>query len=168
MMPRHIHTNIPMNQNIYNKMGFSGSNSLCPIFIQKSFFCGTSSLYTPMGSGVARRDPAHVTHKVNLCMHTIFKSVAPRVCMAKVPFLALFGPDMNIEIGVAIYMYFKHSPDYTDSKYIYMGSWSNALGSSVFAYIPFLIFLALHWKRKRCGQVGPSPCYSQSEVAYAY
>ena len=47
-----------------------------------------------------------------------FKSVSPRVCMAKVPFLAFFGPDMNIEMGVIIYMYLKHSPDYIDSKYI--------------------------------------------------
>ena len=59
-----------------------------------------------MGSGVAKRDPAHVTHKVNLCMHTMFKSVTPRVCMAEVPFLAFFGgPDMNTEMGVVIYMY---------------------------------------------------------------
>ena len=46
--------------------------------------------------------------------------------------------------------------------------WSNSLGSSVFADITFYAFLALHKKRKRCGQVGPSPCYSQSEVVYAY
>ena len=48
-----------------------------------------------------------------------FKCVSPRVCMAKIPVLALFGPDMNIEMGVIIYMYLKHSPDYIDSKYIY-------------------------------------------------
>ena len=34
------------------------------------------------------------------------------VCMVKVPFLAFFGPDMNTEMGVVIYMYLKHSPDY--------------------------------------------------------
>ena len=44
--------------------------------------------------------------------------VAPRVCPAKVPFLALFWPDMNAERGVAIYMYLKHSADVSDSKYI--------------------------------------------------
>ena len=49
-----------------------------------------------------------------------------------------------------------------------MGSGSNSLGSSVFAEIPFLAFLALHRERKRCGQVGPSPYYSESEVVYAY
>ena len=36
-----------------------------------------------------------------------FKSVSPRVCMTKEPFLALFGPDMNIEMVVIIYMYLK-------------------------------------------------------------
>ena len=49
-----------------------------------------------------------------------FKSVASRVCMAIVPFLALFFPDMNIEMGVVICMYLKHSPDYIDSKYIWV------------------------------------------------
>ena len=44
----------------------------------------------------------------------------------------------------------------------------NSLGSSVFGVIPFLAFLDLHRERKRCGQVEPSPCYSQSEVVYAY
>ena len=32
-----------------------------------------------------------------------FESVSPRICMAKVPFLALFGgPDMDTEMGVVI------------------------------------------------------------------
>ena len=39
-----------------------------------------------------------------------FKSVAPRVCLAKVPFLAFFGPDMNTEMGVVIYMAKKTFP----------------------------------------------------------
>ena len=30
------------------------------------------------------------------------------------------GPNMNIEIGVIIYMYLKHSPDSIDSKYIWV------------------------------------------------
>ena len=64
------------------------------------------------------RDLAHVTQKVNLCMHTMFRSVGPRVCHAKLPFLASLGLDMNIEMGVFIYMYLKHSPDHIDSKYI--------------------------------------------------
>ena len=102
-----------------------------------------------------------LTKSICVCI-PCFKSVAPRVCMAKVPFLTFFRPDMNIEMGVVIYMYLKHSPDYIDSKYI----WVHGLGSSIFSDIPFLAFLALH--RKRCGQVEPCPCYSQSEVLYAY
>ena len=65
------------------------------------------------------------------------------------------------------YIYLKHSHDYIGSKYIWVHE-SNSLGSGFFSEIPFLAFLALHSKRKRCGQVGPSPCYSQSEVIYAY
>ena len=49
-----------------------------------------------------------------------FKSFAPRVCLAKVPFLAFLGPVMNTEMGVVIYMYLKHSPYYIDSKYIWV------------------------------------------------
>ena len=64
-------------------------------------------------------------------------------------------------MGAVIYMYLKHSPDYIDSKYIRVHG-SNSLGSGVFTEIPFLAFLVLHRERKRCGQVGPSPCYSQS------
>ena len=57
---------------------------------------------------------------------------------------------------VMIYMYLKHSPDYIDSKYMWVYG-SNSLGLSVSAEIPFLKFLALHRERKRCGQVEPSP-----------
>ena len=48
----------------------NGSNSL--VLFKSSFFFGTFMLYTPMGRSVARRDSAHVTLKVKLCMHTIF------------------------------------------------------------------------------------------------
>ena len=95
------------------------------------------------------------------------KSVAPRVCLVKVPFWPFFGPDIKTEMDAVIYMYLKYSPDYVDSNYIWIDG-SNSQGSSVFAEVPFLAFWALHTKRKRCGQVGPSPCYSQSEVVYAY
>ena len=64
-------------------------------------------------------DSAHVTPKVKLCMHTIIKPVAPTVRLVKVPFWAFFGPDIKTEMGVVIYMYLKHSPDYIDSKYIW-------------------------------------------------
>ena len=97
-----------------------------------------------------------------------FKSVAPKVCLTEVPFVAFFfWPDRNTKIGVVICMCSKHSPDYIDPKYIWVHG-SNSLGSSVFVDIPFLAFLASYRKRKRCGQVGPSSCYSQSEVVYAY
>ena len=96
-----------------------------------------------------------------------FKSVAPKASLTKVSFVAIFFPHRNTKIGVVIYMYSKHSPDYIDSKYIWVHV-SNSQGSSVFAEIPFLAFLTLHQERKRCGQVGPSTCYSQSEVIYAY
>ena len=70
---------------------------------------------------------------------------------------------MKTEMDVVIYMYFKDSPDYIDSKYIWVHG-SNSLDSSVFAEVPLYTFLALHRKRKRCDQVRPIPCYSQSEV----
>ena len=71
----------------------------------------------------------------------------------------IFGPDMKMEMGVVMNMYLKHSPDYNDSKYIWI-HWSNSLDSSVFAEIPFLALIVSHRERKRYGQVGPSPCYS--------
>ena len=85
----------------------------------------------------------------------------------KYHFWPFFGPDIKTEVAVVIYMYLKHSPDYIDSKYIWVYGF-NSLGSSPFAEIPSLAFLALHRERKRYGQVGPSLCYSQSEVVYAY
>ena len=64
------------------------------------------------------------------------KSVTPRVCLAKVPFLASFGPDMKTEMGGVISMHLKHSPYYIDSTYIWVQG-SNSLGSSVMVEIPF-------------------------------
>ena len=49
-----------------------------------------------------------------------FKSVASKVYLTKVPFVAIFWPDMNTKMGVVIYMYLKHPPDYINSKYIYI------------------------------------------------
>ena len=74
---------------------------------------------------------------------------------------------MKIEMDVVMYLYSKHSLGYIDSKYIWVHG-SNSLGSSTSAEIPFLSYFSLHRERKRCGLVGPSPCYSQSEVVYAY
>ena len=95
----------------------------------------TFSLYTPIGSGVARRDPAHVTHIVNLFMHTMFSVCRSKDLYGGITIFGIFGPDMNTEMGVVIYV-LKESPDYISSN-IYMGSWSNPFGSSVFADIPF-------------------------------
>ena len=65
--------------------------------------------------------------------HALILSL-PRVFLAKVPFLISFGPDINTKMGVVIYMYLKHSPDY-DSKY-----GSNSIGPSVSAETLFLAF----------------------------
>ena len=54
---------------------------------------------------------------------------------------------MKTEVGVVMYMNLKHSPDFIDSKYIYIGLLVHSLGSSVYAEIPFLAFLALHKER---------------------
>ena len=62
---------------------------------------------------------------------------------------------MKMEMGVVMNMYLKHSPDYNNSKYIWI-HWSNSLGSSVFAEIPFLALIVSHRERKRYGQVGPA------------
>ena len=96
-----------------------------------------------------------------------FKAVAPKVCLTKVPFVAIFWPDINSKKGVVIYMYLKHSQENTDSKYIWVHG-SISLGSSVFTEIPFLAILVLHRERERCSQVEPSRCYSQSQIVYAY
>ena len=41
------------------------------VLFRNSFF-GTFLLYTPMERGVIRRDSAHVTPIVKLCIHTMF------------------------------------------------------------------------------------------------
>ena len=79
MMPRHILTN-----QINIKVCSLFSTPLVQAFFKNSFFG------TLMGRGVTKMGSAHVTPKVKLCMHTISKSVAPRVCLVKVPFLAFF------------------------------------------------------------------------------
>ena len=47
---------------------------------------------------MARWDPAHVTPRVRLCIDLNFRSVVPKVCLAKVPFWS----DMNTERGEAL------------------------------------------------------------------
>ena len=77
-----------------------------------------------------------------VCISCI-KSVAPRVCLVKVPFCLFFGPDIKSRKGCGHYMYFKHSTDNIDSKYILVHR-SNSLGSSVFVKIPLFGILTLH------------------------
>ena len=89
-----------------------------------------------MGRGVTRRDFAYILAKSSCVCIPCFKSVAPRICLVKVPFLAFLGPDMETEMSVVIYMHLKHPPDYIDSKYIYIWVYgSKSLGSSVVAEI---------------------------------
>ena len=44
-----------------------------------------------------------------------FKSVAPGFVCPKYLFGLFWGPDMNTEIDLVMYMYLKHSPDYINS-----------------------------------------------------
>ena len=101
-----------------------------------------------------------------VCIPT-FRSLTQKVCLTKIPFVAIFWPDRDTKVGVVIYMYSKYSPDYIDSKYIWVHG-SNSLGSGVLTEISFLTFLAYYRERKTCGQVGPNTCYSQNEVIYIY
>ena len=72
---------------------------------------------------------------------------------------------MNTGLGVVIYMYLKHFPDYIDSKYISV----QCLPPLVKCFCWYAIFgiFNLTQEKKVCPG-GPSPCYSQSEVVYAY
>ena len=102
-----------------------------------------------MRSGVSRKNPTHVTQNSIFVCIPCFKSVSP---MAKVPFLAFWGPNMNMEMGVVIYMHLKHHSDCIDSIYIY-GLMVKLLRFKCFGDIPFFIVLAIHRIKKRCGQV---------------
>ena len=76
-----------------------------PLFIDltlRSSFIGTFLLYTPMGRG--RGIPPILLPKSSCVCIPCLKSVAPRACLAKVPFLAFFGPDIKIEMGVVKYI----------------------------------------------------------------
>ena len=76
---------------------------------------------------------------------------------------------METEMGVVIYMHLKHSPDYIDSIYIYIYGFMGLIHKvQVFLLNTILGIFSFTQERKKCGQVGSSPCYSQSEVVYAY
>ena len=82
-----------------------------------SFF-DVFSLYTPMERSIARRDSAHVTLKVNCACIPCFKSIVPRACLVKVPFLAFFeGLTCKQKWMWSCY---PNYIDYIDSKYIWV------------------------------------------------
>ena len=99
-----------------------------------------------------------------------FKSVVPRICLVRVPFLAFLGAWHGNRNGWGHIHALKTSPRLYWFLNIYIWVYvSNSLGSSVLAEIPFLAYLALH-REGICvaRSLGPSPCYFQSEVVYAY
>ena len=69
-----------------------------------------------------------------------FKSVAPKVYLTYVPFVAIFWPNMN-KTGCG-HIHVLNSPDNINSKYI-CGHGSNSIGSSVSAQIHYLGILNL-------------------------
>ena len=71
----------------------------------------------------------------------------------------LFGPPLlsfshKVPALMTYRLFFKKGEHVIRSKCFY------------FLEIPFLAFLALHTERNRCGQMGPTPCHSQSQVYY--
>ena len=73
-----------------------------------------------MESGVARRNLTHITPKVNSCMHTMFLVCHSKGLYGQSTIFGFFRPVMDTGMGVVIYMYLKHPPNYIDSKYIWV------------------------------------------------
>ena len=93
-------------------------------------------------------------HSSCVCI-SCFKSVAPQVCLAKVPFLAFFGNDMKPEMGVVIHMYLNIPQTiFISNIYGFMGL--TPLVLNVFAVIPYLTVLSSYRQRKRYGQWNPA------------
>ena len=90
------------NQNIYHV--FVDLTPLVQALFKSAFF-DTFALYTPMGRGVVRRDPAHVAPQGKLCM-------LQRFVRSKYNFWPYFGGLYKTEMSVVIYMYLKLSPYY--------------------------------------------------------
>ena len=63
---------------------------------------------------------------------------------------------MNTEMGVVIYIYLKHSPDYVDSKYIWVHV-SNSVDSNVSVEIPFFGIICLTQGEKEVWPGGTQP-----------
>ena len=68
---------------------------------------------------------------------------------------------------MALLTFLKDSSGNTESTYIWVHG-DIYLSQSTPFKVPFLVFLALHIKMKRSGQVGPTPCYSHCKVVYPY
>ena len=58
-----------------------------------------------MERGVARLDPARVTPKVKLYVHSMFYVSLSKDLSGQSIVFGLFRPDMNTEMGVIIYVY---------------------------------------------------------------
>ena len=131
-----------------------GYNSFGPALFRNSFFWHYFTSHTN-GKGVSRRDSARVTPKVKLCMHTMFKFVAPKICLVEVPFLAWY----ESRNGCGHIHILKTFPRlYWFQIYIYIWvNGSSSLGSSVFAEIPFLSFFSLTQEKEEVWPGGAQP-----------
>ena len=89
-----------------------------------------------MGRGVTKRVSA------KLCMHTMNEVCYFKGLFCQSTIFGLFSPDIKSEMGVVNCMYLKHSPDYIDSKYIWVYE-SNSLGSGVFVEIPIIVIFSI-------------------------
>ena len=69
----------------------SWSNSLDASIFSRTFIFG----FFIRERGVARWDPFLSILRMKLCMHTKFRSVAPRFCLTEVPFLSFFHHQGN-------------------------------------------------------------------------
>ena len=110
---------------------------MCTSVIQKFFFFVALFHFTHQWKRCNKEGfrPCHSQSQVVYAYHVI-SLLLQEFVWSKYHFWAYFG---KTEMGVVIYMYLKHSPDYIDYKYIWVHG-SNSLGSSVFAEIPFLAF----------------------------
>ena len=82
----------------------------------------------------------------------LVKSISPKYKL----FWAFFWLDTNTRRGVALLTFLKPTPGDTDSKYIWVCGYNWV---HIFLEVFFGHFLALHTKRKGCGQDGPTPSY---------
>ena len=120
MMPRH--TYILMNQKIYQGV-FIDLTLLVQVLFRSSFFFATFSFNALMAPKKRCRQeesrPCFSQSQVLCAYHVL--SLSPHwFVWPNTIFLAFIWPDIKTEVGVVIYMNLKHSPDFIDSKYIYI------------------------------------------------